>query len=101
VTSGTLSSIERLWFGAIGYEAGTVTTTADADYTTSGTANSGTAGPSGISTNIESRIATITADTFNPTLSGGTDWVAILVALAEVPAAAALPITESILIRYV
>lgn len=89
VTSGTISSAERLWLGLVGIEALETRITADdADYTDACDADGriGTTG-GGETTNValsmEYRIATLTADTYAVT-TVALDWVAIIVALDEV-----------------
>lgn len=91
VTSGTISSAERLWLGLAGIEGNATRFPAagDADYTLACDADgiiatSGGGEATNISMMAEFRIATLTADTYNMTLGGALDWAAIIVALDEV-----------------
>lgn len=84
-TISGLSSIERLWFGLVGVEGpNTDSFTQDADYanaTVTGTSGAGAA--SNMSLRTGTRIATLTGDTYNPTITGR-DWTCGLAALDEV-----------------
>jgi hypothetical protein len=84
VTLSGLSSVERLWLGGLAAE-GTATVTADADYgSTQTVATSGGTTDTNMRGYSASRVATLTSDTFNPTLSASSDWAIALVALREV-----------------
>jgi hypothetical protein len=86
VTISGLSSIERLWLGGVGIEATTADGfTEDADYASlTAVGTSGGSAATNVADRTARRIATLTADTYNPTLGTARDWAAVLVALAEV-----------------
>jgi hypothetical protein len=82
-----LTSRSYLFFGTVGRERPTTDSeTQDADYTNPNTLDYGTSG--GVAaTNVSMvsgyRIATLTGDTYNPTLGTSGDWGAILAAFYE------------------
>lgn len=85
VTSQTGASAERLWLGTLAIsDASPPGFTADTDYTGWGaqSANGGS-DPTSLAQRNGYRIATATADTYNPTMGGSRDTVVAIVALEE------------------
>ena len=87
VTLLGLTNVTRLWLGLVGIEGPNEDTfTQDTDYannTSFGT--TGGVADTNVASRFGSRVATITSDTYNPTLGTTRDWVDILAALKEVP----------------
>ena len=89
VTLSGLPSAEYLWLGVTGREGPTGdTVTADADYGFQADLIEGTSGGNAL-TNVSDdhggyRVATLTSDTYNPTLGTSRDYATILVAIQEV-----------------
>jgi hypothetical protein len=90
VTSATLSSIERLWVGLVGWEGiSTNFSTEDADYTDGGSGGTtGDADATNVAAHVGSRVATITADTYAVVLGATRDWGVSILSIAEVAIAA-------------
>jgi hypothetical protein len=83
VASNAVPSAEYLCVGVLAWEYNTTGMTLDADYTTRVNTNSGgAADTTSVTLVCQTRIATLTGDTFNLSDSPGTDW-AILLAIYE------------------
>jgi len=102
VTISSLPSIEYLFLGFMGRENNSVAWNEDADYTnvfaSEGVATSGAAATSNVGGFIGSRIATLTGDTFNPTISAA-DVAVSLVALEEVAGGTPATVTPGVIAR--
>lgn len=85
VTSGTVSSVERLWLGLLGMEIRPGDMVEDSDYTVI-VAQGTTGAPinSNISGRLAYRIATLTSDTYAATQGQAGDWVTTIMAFDEV-----------------
>lgn len=88
ITSGSVSSVERLWLGLSVREGYNGSGTMDADYVEDWDFGTGGTIATHAGQHFGHRIATITSDTFAPTYgSTNRDTAIILAALLEVPAA--------------
>lgn len=85
VTSATLASASRLWLGLMGQDhGGTLGFSEDGDYTSRQNIGSGSNNTSGVRVWLAERIATLTADTYNPTKTTAADESMIIAAFQDV-----------------
>ena len=96
VTSGIVSSVERLWIGVQGWEYDS-STTGDADYTLlGGQVHGGGGGGSSVSVRLDYRIATLTQDTYGPTSAGDVGRIIACFSEYTPPTGGNLPLLQAI-----